>query len=107
MRRIYTVAVCFERRPRSVERLRGPTQVARDERDLGLSDHTPRAGHRLFRTERARRASQESFRSNEVSELRHRDASKREGRWIVTQGDPLQRAERITRCKRTSRGRDE
>src|SRR5260370_25017351 len=107
MRGIYAVAVRFERRPRRVERLRRPAQVARDERDLGLGDDTPRAGHRLFRTEGARRVSQESLRSNEIAELRHRDAAKREGRRVVTQGDPLQCAERITRCEGTRRSRDQ
>ena len=73
MRGIHPVAVRFERRPRGIERLRGPAQVARDQRDLGLGDDASRAGHRLFRTEGARRASQESFRANEIAELRHRD----------------------------------
>jgi Beta-galactosidase len=85
------------RAPRRVERLRRPTQVARDERDLGLGDDAPRAGHSLFRTEGARSTSHESLRSNEVAELRHRDASKRERRRVVAQGDPLQCAEGITR----------
>ena len=107
MRGIYAVTVRCERRPRCVERLRRPAQVARDERDLGLGDDTPRAGHRLFRTEGARRTSQESFRANEIAKLRHRDASKREGGCVVTQGDPVQCAERITRRERTRRGRDQ
>ena len=58
---IYAVAVGFERRPRRVERLRGPAQVARDERDLGLGDDAPRAGHGLFRTERARGTRSRAF----------------------------------------------
>ena len=66
-----------------------------------------RAGHRLFRTEGARRTSQESLRSNEIAELRHRDASQRERRRVVTQGDPLQCAKGITRCERTRRGGDQ
>ena len=107
MRGIYTVAVRFERRPRCVERLRRPGEVARDQRDLGLGDDTPRAGHRLFRTEPARRSSQESLRSNEIAELRHRDASQREGGRVVTQGDPVQGAEGITPGERTRRGRDQ
>ena len=98
---------CFERRPRRVERLRRPAQVARDERDLGLGDDAPRAGHGLFRTEGARRASQQRLRSNEIAELRHRDAAQRERRRVVAQGDPLQRAERIARRERTRRGRDQ
>ena len=49
MRGVHPVAVLFERRARCVKRLRRPAQVARDERDLGLGDDTPRAGHGLFR----------------------------------------------------------
>ena len=80
MRGVDAVAVRFERRPRCVERLRRPAQVARDECDLGLGDDTPRARQRLFRTEGTRRSAQESLRSNEIAELRHRDASQRERR---------------------------
>jgi hypothetical protein len=54
-----------------------------------------------------RSTSQESLRSNEIAELRHRDASKRESRRVVAQGDPLQCAEGITRCECMRRGRDQ
>ena len=90
MRGVHPVAVLFERRPRCVEGLRRPAQVARDERDLSLGDDTPRAGHGLFRTEGKRRASQESLCSHEITELRHRDATQRERRRVVAQGDPVQ-----------------
>src|SRR6266567_7274340 len=99
MRGIYAVTMLLERCPRCVEHLPRPVQVARDERDLRLGDDTPRAGHRLLRAEGARRTSHKSLRSNEIAELCHRDASKREGRRIVAQGDPVQCAERITRCE--------
>jgi hypothetical protein len=107
MRSVHPIAVLFERRPRRVERLRRPAQVARDKRDLGLGDDTPRAGHGLFRTEGARRTSHESFRANEIAELRHRDPSKRECGCVVAQGDPVQCAEGITRGERTCCGRDQ
>ena len=107
MRGVDPVAVLFERRPRRVERLRRPAEVARDERDLGLGDDAPRAGHGLSRTEGARRASQQSLRAHEIAELRHRDAAKRERRRVVAQGDPLQCAEGITRGERARRGRDQ
>ena len=107
MRGVQPVAVLFERRSRRVERLRRPAQIARDERDLGLGDDAPRAGHRFFRTEGARRTSQQLLRSREIAELRHRDAAQRERRRIVAQRDPLQRAERITRRERARRGRDQ
>src|SRR5262245_36665751 len=79
MRSVYVVAVGFERRAGCAECPRCPTQVARDECDLGLSDDTPRARYCLFRTEGVRRTSQESLRSNEIAELRHGDASQRKG----------------------------
>src|SRR5262249_60288820 len=80
VRGVHPVAVRFERGPCGAERPGGPAQVARDERDLGLGEDTPRAGDGLFRTERTRRPSQEGLRSNEITELRHRDASQRERR---------------------------
>src|SRR5262245_37614908 len=107
MRGIDAVAVRLERRPRDAERLRGPGQVARDEGDLGLGDDAPRARYRLFRTEGARRTSQESLRSNEIAELRHRDASQREGRGVAAQGNPVQGAEGITSGERTRGGCDQ
>ena len=69
-----------------------------------LRDDTPRAGHGLLRTEGTRSTSQQSLRSNEIAELRHRNASKRERRRVVAQGDPLQCAEGITRRQCTGRG---
>jgi hypothetical protein len=106
-RGVHPVAMLFKRRPRRVECLRGPAQVARDERDLSLGDDAPRAGHGRFRTEGARRTSHESLRSIEIAELRRRDASKRERRRVVGQGDPVQCAKGITRRERTRRGRDQ
>ena len=77
--RHFTVAVHFERRPRCVERLRRPSEVARDRAiSASATIHLARATA-SFRTEPARRSSQESLRSNEIAELRHRDASQREG----------------------------
>jgi hypothetical protein len=104
---ICTVAVRFERGSRCVERLRRPAQVARDERDLGLGDDASCAGHGLFRAEGTCRTSQEALRSNEIAELRHRDASKRERRRIVAERDPVQCAEGITRGERTRGRRDQ
>ncbi|WP_379988590.1 hypothetical protein [Dokdonella soli] len=42
-----------------------------------------------------------------IAELRHRDASKRERRRVVAQGDALQSAERITRRECARRSRDQ
>jgi len=105
MRGIHPVAVRFERRPRCVEHLRRPGQVARDQCDLGLGNDTPRAGHRLFRTECARSTSEQRLCSGEIAKLRHRDASQRQRRRVVTQGDPLQCTDWITcrECARRSR----
>jgi hypothetical protein len=99
VRGVRPVAVPLERRPRSIERLGGPAQVARDECNLGFGNNAPRAGHRLFRAKGARRPSQQSLRSNEVADLGHRDASKRQSRRIITQSDPLQCAQGVARCQ--------
>ena len=107
MRGVDPVAVRLERCPRCLERLGRPTQVARDKRNLGFGNDASRAGDGLFRTERTYRTSQERLRSDEIAELCHRDASKRERRRIIAQGHPLQGAERITRGEGTRRGRDQ
>ena len=75
--------------------------------DFRLGDDTSRAGHGLFRTERARGKSHERFRPDEVAELRHRDTAKRERMRVVAQRDTIERAERIARCQSTRRGCDQ
>src|SRR5262249_583944 len=107
MRRIHPVAVFFERRPRSVERLRRPPQVAGYEGNLGLGDDASCAGHSLFRTKGARGLLQEGLRPDQIAELRHRDTPEREGGRVIAQRDPVQRAERITHCECARRGRDQ
>src|SRR3984885_16301710 len=98
------VAVSFERGPRCLERLRALTQVARDERNLSLGHHAPRAGHGFFRAECASCASQQRLRSSKIAQLSHGDAAKRKGGCVVAQGDALQRSERIARCERACCG---
>jgi hypothetical protein len=83
MRRVHSIAVLLERRPGCIEPLHRPTQVARDERDLGFGNDTPGASYGLSGTERTRRTSKERFCENEITELRHRDASKRERSRVV------------------------
>jgi hypothetical protein len=107
MRGVQPVAVFFERYPRRLESFRRPAQVARNERNLSLGDDAPRASHDFFRTEGAGSTSQERLRSNEIAELRHRDATKRERRRIVAQGNSLQRTEGITGCECTRRRSDQ
>ena len=104
---VHPVAMLFQRRPRPAERCRLPAQVARHERDLGLGDDTPRTGHGRSWAERARRTLQKGLGAREVAELRHRDAAQRECRRVVTQADPLQHAEEVTRGERPRRGRDQ
>ena len=106
MRGVHSVAVLFECRARRVERLRGPAQVTRGERDLGLGDDTPRAGNGLFRTEGARRTAHENLCPGKITKLRHCDAAKGQRRRVVAQGDPVQGADWITRREGTRRGRD-
>jgi hypothetical protein len=104
MRGVQPVAVLLKRRPGCLQRLRRPTQIPRDERDLGLGDDTPRACHGLSRTKGACGASQERLRSHQIAESRHRDAAERERRSVVAQGYPVQRAEVITLRQRARRG---
>jgi hypothetical protein len=54
------------------------------------------AGQGRFRNEGARGTLHESLRANEIAELRHRDASKRERRRVVAQGDRFNAPEGIT-----------
>jgi predicted dithiol-disulfide oxidoreductase (DUF899 family) len=107
MRSVHPVAAFFERRARGLKRLRRPAKVARDERDLGLSDNASRARHRLLWAERVGGTSQESLGPREIPELRHRDASKRESGRVIAQSDPLQRPEGITLRERSRRCRDQ
>ncbi len=89
------------------ERLRGPAQVARSERDLGLGDDASRASESLSRTEGAPCPPHQRFRAAEIAELGHGYAAKRERRRIVAQGDVVQRAKRITQRERARRGRNQ
>src|SRR5271166_2321135 len=97
----------FKRHPRRVQRLRGPAEIARDQRNLGLGNNTPRTSHSFFRAEGARGTSQENFRSNEVAKPRHRNASKRKCWRIVAQSDQIQCGNRITRRECTRREHDQ
>jgi hypothetical protein len=107
MRGIHPVATLFERLPGGVERLRRPPQVARYEGNLGLGDDASCAGHGLFRTKGARGFLQENLRPDQIAELRHRDTPEREGGRVIAQRDPIQRAERISRCECARRSRDQ
>ena len=95
MSRIEAVPVRLERRPRFVEGLRRPAEIARYERELGLGYDAPRTRYRLSRTERARGFLEREFCPHEVAELRHRDASERQSRRVVPQPDVLQCAKGI------------
>jgi hypothetical protein len=86
---VYAVTLFFEYRSRRFQRCRGPTQVARNDRYLGLGDDAPRARHGIFWTEGTRSTSQQSLCTYEIAELRHRDASQRERRRIVAKRDSL------------------
>ncbi len=64
------------------------------------------AGHGLSRTEAACRTLQERLRAHEIAELRHRDTAKREGGRVITQANPFQYAEEVTRGESARRSRD-
>ena len=96
----------FECRASRIERLHRPAQIARGERDLGFGDQAPRASYSLSRTEGASGASQESPGPDQIAQLRHRNAAKRQCGRVVAQGDPFQGAEWIAGGQRARRGRD-
>jgi hypothetical protein len=104
---VQAVSVLFEYHARSVERFGRPAQVTRGEGNLGLGYDASGARPGLFWTESARSLSQEFLGSYEITELCHRDASKRERRRIVAQCDSLQRAEGIARREGASCRRDQ
>ena len=107
MRGVRPVVMCFEGRRCRGERLRGPGEVARSERDLGLGDDASRARHSLSRTKGARRSPHQRFRAVEIAELGHGDAAKRE-RWrVIAEGDSVERTEGIAHRERPSRGCDQ
>ena len=101
------VAMRFEGRGCRGERFGGPGEVARGERDFGLDDDAPRAGHGLPRAEGAPGPPHQRFRFVEIAELGHRDAAKRERRRVVAQRHPVQRGEWIARGKRPCRCGDQ
>ncbi|MCY1243501.1 hypothetical protein D9M72_565180 [compost metagenome] len=98
------VAVRFKGGARAVQRLCRPAQVARDKGDLRFGHHAPGARYGFARTEGARRAAQQCPGADEVAKLRHGDPAQRQRRRIVAQGNPVQRAKRITRGERERRG---
>ena len=107
VRGVDPVAVCFEDHPRLLERLRGPAQIARDERNLCLGDNAARAGHNFLWMEATLGPAQQRLRSSEIAELRHRNASKRERRCVVAQRNSLQGAKGITGGEGMRRGCDQ
>jgi hypothetical protein len=104
---VHPIAVLFECHSRSVQRLCRPSQVTRDDRYLGFRDNASRASHRLPGTERLDSTAKQRFRSNEISELRHCQATECKRRRVVAQGDSFQRAKGITHGERMRRSRDQ
>ena len=71
--------------------------VVEDERNLGLGDNTPRAGHDFLWMEATLGPAQQHLRSSEIPELRHRNTSKCQRGCVVPQRNSLQGAKGITR----------
>ena len=95
VRGVHAVAACFQRFTRRIERFRRPAEIARDERNFGFGDDAARTRDGFGWTERARCRAQQSLRAFELPELSHGDATQRQGRCIVAQGNALQRAKWI------------
>ena len=95
LERVGAVAARFERGGRSRQRARRPVEIAHRERDLGLGNDAACTCHRLMRTEAACGTPQQLAGARVLAELRERDTAQREGRWIIAQRDPMERAERV------------
>ncbi len=78
---------------------RRATEVAHGQRHLGLSHHTSGALHFFMRPKASRGAAQQLACTQMLAQLGHGNAAQGQGRRVVTQGHPLEGAERITGCK--------
>jgi hypothetical protein len=78
---------------------RRATEVAHGQRHLGLSHHTSGALHFFMRPKASRGAAQQLACTQMLAQLGHGNAAQGQGRRVVTQGHPLESAERITGCK--------
>ncbi|CUJ71869.1 Uncharacterised protein [Achromobacter xylosoxidans] len=105
--RIAQVAMALERGAGGIERRRGPAQVARGQRDLGLGHHAAGPRHRFPGAERAGGAPHQDAGAVEVAQLRQRDAAQRQARRVVAQRHPGQRAQRVAAGQRPRRGHDQ
>ena len=104
----FTQSPCFSSVARAASSAFGGQPRSRDTSAISASatTHLARATASLG-TEGACRTLQQRLRAHEIAELRHRDPAKREGRRVVTQANPLQYAEEITRGERPRRSRDQ
>ena len=107
VRSVGAIAMRVERVTRSGEAFLPPAKIARCQRHFGFGHHTACARHELARAESARGPTQQRFRAIEIAQLRHRDATQRQRRGIVSQRYALQGAERIARGERMRRGCDQ
>lgn len=78
------VSMAVECRARQFKGPRRPVKIARCEGNLGLGNDTARPGNRFFSAESASCMVYERFCADEVSELRHGDASEGERRSVVS-----------------------
>ncbi len=101
------IPVLFQRRACVRERTGRPSEIPRDQRDLGFGDGAHGAGHDFVPTERPRRTPHERPGPLEIAELRHGDAPKGKGRRIVAQRDALQGTEGIAGSQCARRGSDQ
>jgi len=105
VRGVGRVAVGLQGRARGLQRLLGPGQLARNQRDLGLGHHAAGARQRVFRIEAAGGAAQQGFGAPEIAQLRHGDAAQGQGGRVAPQGDVIEGAQRVAgRQRARSRG---
>ena len=100
------IAVLFVHRTRRVKRLRRPAHRAIRARSRPRRRHIERGLRPLSDRRRVSRVAEEPSRARN-HQVRHRDAAKRDGWRVGSQGNPLQNAREITRGERPCRSRDQ
>ena len=90
-----------------VQLVRGPAEIARNQRDLGLRHHAARAGHGFVCAEGSAGAIQQVFRQSEIAEPRHGDTPQRKRRRVAAQCDAVECAKDVSGRKRARRCRDQ
>ncbi len=95
MRGVHGIAVRFERSARGIEPVRGPGQIARNQRNFRFRDDAARPRHGLARAKCTRRRAQQFARARMLAQLGQCDAAQCETRCVFAQRYQLQCADGV------------